>query len=212
VPLANRMFEVNRGIGGSQVLIARNIQQTRHDRRNVCKQWAIFWPYAVEKGTQLSRRNCRFVLFRWASIDDHRAGLAGERRIRSMNWFRSSLRSFAYIALFALALQVVVSFGHVHRDDLGLPLRIQAGQAGILILTDETGRPTGPADRDHYPASDQYCPICASIALIATGAPSLPPILVVPESVLRFSPSEKPTHDPRPQFALSFQARGPPIV
>jgi hypothetical protein len=129
-----------------------------------------------------------------------------------MNWFRSSLRSFAYIALFALALQVVVSFGHGHRDDPGLQPRIQAGQTRILILTDETGRPTGPADRDHHPASDKYCPICASIALIGTGAPSLPPILVVPQSVVRFSPSEKPTHDPRPQFALSFQARGPPIV
>jgi hypothetical protein len=129
-----------------------------------------------------------------------------------MNWFRSTLRSFAYMALFALALQVVVSFGHVHRDDLGLPPRIQASQTGILILTDETGTPTGPADRDHHPASDQYCLICASIALIGTGAPSLPPILVVPESGLRFSPSGKPTHDPRPQFALSFQARGPPTV
>jgi hypothetical protein len=129
-----------------------------------------------------------------------------------MNCFRSNLRSSAYIALFALALQVVVSFGHVRRDDLGLPPRIQAGQTRILVLTDETGRPTGPADWDHHPASDQYCPICASIALIGTGAPSLPPILVVPQSVLRFSQSEKPTHDPGPQFALSFQARGPPIV
>jgi hypothetical protein len=104
-------------------------------------------------------------------------------------------------------LQVVVSFGHVDRQDLGLAPLIEAGQA--RILTDETGI---PADRDHHPASDQYCPICASIALIGTGAPSLSPVLIVPDSVLRFSPSEKPTHRPRPQFALSFQARGPPIA
>jgi hypothetical protein len=127
-----------------------------------------------------------------------------------MNWFRSNIRSWTWSALFALTLQMAVSFGHVDRHDLGLAPPIEASQARISI--DGTGIPTVRADRDHYPASDQYCPICASIALIGTGAPSLPPILIVPESVVRFSPSEKPTHGPRPQFALSFQARGPPIV
>jgi hypothetical protein len=127
-----------------------------------------------------------------------------------MNWFRSNIRSWTWSTLFALTLQMAVSFGHVDRHDIGLAPLFEASQARILIY--ETGTPAVPPDRDHHPASDQYCPICASIALIGTGAPSLPPILIVPESVVRFSPSEKPTHGPRPQFAFSFQARGPPII
>src|SRR4029077_17977624 len=39
----------------------------------------------------------------------------------SMNWVRSTIRPFAHLALFALALQMIVSFGHMHPDDLGLP-------------------------------------------------------------------------------------------
>ena len=38
-----------------------------------------------------------------------------------MHWFRSKIRSCGRLALFALALQMIVSFGHMHRDDLGLP-------------------------------------------------------------------------------------------
>ena len=38
-----------------------------------------------------------------------------------MHWFRSRMRSCGRLALFALALQMVLSFGHMHRDDLGLP-------------------------------------------------------------------------------------------
>jgi len=127
-----------------------------------------------------------------------------------MNWVRSNSKSGAWFALFALTLQMAVSFGHMHRDDLGLPPAIKAGQA--LALTDATGAPAGPADEDHHPASDHYCPICASIALIGTGAPSVAPVLVVPTSMVRFSPSEKPIYLQHPQFTLSFQARGPPSI
>ena len=114
------------------------------------------------------------------------------------------------MALFALTLQMAVSFGHMHRDELGLPPAIKAGQA--LALTDATGAPAGPADEDHHPAPDHYCPICASIALIGTGAPAVAPVLIVPLSVVHFSPFEKPAGRLRPQITLSFQARGPPII
>ena len=127
-----------------------------------------------------------------------------------MNWVRSNSKSGAWFALFALTLQMAVSFGHMHRDDLGLPPAIKAGQA--LALTDATGAPAGPADEDHHPASDHYCPICASIALIGTGAPAVAPVLIVPLSVVHFSPLETPADRLRPQITLSFQARGPPII
>jgi len=127
-----------------------------------------------------------------------------------MHWFRSNIQSSAWLALIALTLQMAVSFGHMHRHDLGLPPLIKAGQTHTL--TDETEAPAGPADQDHHPAPDHYCPICASLALIGTGAPALAPVLIVPTSIVRFSPPEKAAYLPRPQFTPSFQARGPPII
>lgn len=113
------------------------------------------------------------------------------------------------MALFALAFQMAVSFGHMHRDDLGLPplpsfVQIQTGSVAV-------DAPAHPANQGDHPATpDDYCPICASMALVATALPSLPPLLIVPEPIRRVWPSEAPAHSVSLQLALSFQARGPP--
>ena len=125
-----------------------------------------------------------------------------------MNWFRATIRPFARLALFALAIQMVVSFGHMHPDDLGLsPLatahwaHFPSGAAQAL---------TGPTDRDRYPSSDDYCPVCASIALLATGAPSLPPTMVAPPPIYRVWSSPASLYLVATQATFSFQARAPP--
>ena len=126
-----------------------------------------------------------------------------------MNWFRSNIRSWAWLALFALALQTVVSFGHVHRDDLGLTPLTEAGHVWVV---EAKAALAGPSDQDHQPGPNHDCPICASIALLSTGAPALVPALVVPVSVVRFAPFQRPIYRLQPQFAFSFRARGPPII
>jgi len=126
-----------------------------------------------------------------------------------MNWFRSKIRSSAQLALFALAFQIVVSFGHMHRDDLGLPPLPSSDNAQTASIT----TPAPVTDSDHHPASsDDYCPICASMQLIATALPSLPPVLWVPEPIRRVWPAEVPAQVFSPQIALSFQARAPPTA
>ncbi len=127
-----------------------------------------------------------------------------------MDWFRSKIRSCARLALFALAVQMAVSFGHMHRNDLGLPPLAQADQTQFASGT--TDAPAGPADQDHHPAPDDYCPICASMALLATGLQSLPPMLVVPTSIPRVWASQTAARSASPQVALSFQARAPPVA
>jgi Protein of unknown function (DUF2946) len=127
-----------------------------------------------------------------------------------MDWFRANIRSGTWLALLALTLQMAVSFGHMHRHDLGLPPLIKADQT--QTLTDDAATPAGPGDQDHHSGPDHYCPICASIALIGTGAPALAPVLVVPTSIVRVSLSEKPLYLRRSRLALSFQARGPPSL
>jgi hypothetical protein len=132
---------------------------------------------------------------------------AGGRRRKSMNWFRSRIQSGARLMLFALVFQMAVSFGHMHRDDLGLP---PLPESDDVRSASQIPGPT--AARDHRPASDDYCPICASMVLIATAVPSLPPVLIVPEPIRREWSSEMPAGGVSLEVALSFQARASPAV
>jgi hypothetical protein len=126
----------------------------------------------------------------------------------SMNWVRSTIRPFARLALFALALQMVVSFGHMHPDDLGLSSLATAHWAHFPSSAAQSL--TGPTDRDQYPSSDDYCPICASMALLATGAPSLPPAILVPPLISRVLSSPIALYLGATRTVFSFQARAPP--
>jgi len=109
--------------------------------------------------------------------------------------------------LFALVFQMAVSFGHMHRDDLGLPPLPASDHARSA-----SQELAPPAARHHHPGSDDYCPICASMVLIATAVPSLPPVLLMPESIRPEWPSEMPASGVSLELALSFQARAPPAL
>jgi hypothetical protein len=134
--------------------------------------------------------------------------LAGVRVNQLMYWFRSRIRSFAQLALFGLAVQMVVSFGHMHRDDLGLPPLATAHWAHFLSSAAQAV--AGPAGRDQYPLSQDYCPICASMALLATGAPSLLPVVVAPPLISSIWSSPASLYLVATQAIFSFQARAPP--
>jgi hypothetical protein len=114
------------------------------------------------------------------------------------------------LALFALAVQMVLSFGHMHRDDLGLPPLAGTDQTSLASNTVPGSQ--APTGQQHQPASDDYCPICASIALLASWMPVLPPVLVTPGPIRRVWLPLAAWHAPPPQFSLSFQARAPPVV
>ena len=105
---------------------------------------------------------------------------------------------------------MVVSFGHMHRDDLGLPPLATAHWAHFPSGVAQAL--TGPADQDQYPLSDDYCPICASIALLATGAPPLPPVTVTPPLISLVWSSPTSLYLAATQAIFSFQARAPPLA
>jgi hypothetical protein len=125
-----------------------------------------------------------------------------------MGWVSRHKRNGALLALAALALQLALSFGHMHRDDLGLPPLSTADQTLNAFAT--VASPTGPADQGQQPASDDYCAICASMALIATATPSLPPVLIVPTPIRHVWQVQTASREVAAKIALSFQARGPP--
>jgi Protein of unknown function (DUF2946) len=130
------------------------------------------------------------------------------QRLEIMKRLRSRPRSCTQLALFALAAQIVLSFGHMHRDDLGLSLLRVSHETQI---TSGTADAVGSADQDHHPASDDYCPICVSVGLVATALLSLPPVLVEPVSMRRERLSETSVQRPSIQIWRSFQARAPPV-
>jgi hypothetical protein len=86
-----------------------------------------------------------------------------------MQWFRLNRRWGSYAALLALGLQLVLSFGHLHLDDLsiGLPGATQAANSG------HPGKLPGSV-----PDADEFCAICAVISMSGSLVIPQPPALV----------------------------------
>jgi hypothetical protein len=126
-----------------------------------------------------------------------------------MHWFRSQIGG-TWVALFALALQMAVSFGHLHADELGASFagsdRMQSASAVVTQASPHQ------ADHEHSPAPDDYCPVCASMALVGTAIASSPPTPTLPMAVRYFWPSPVPATGAGLRLTLSFQARAPPSV
>src|SRR5947209_6130303 len=72
-----------------------------------------------------------------------------------MGWFRSKGRWTSCCAIFALAVQLVLSFGHIHLNNARAAV-LGASSIGQSTLPDRTDAPIGPSN-------DQYCAICASL-------------------------------------------------
>jgi hypothetical protein len=122
-----------------------------------------------------------------------------------MVWVRSRLKASAWVALFAIAFQLALSFGHVHLD------RISAfPQQKSAHAADSSSAATLSAT-DELPASENdECAICALIALAHSLIAPHPASLAVP---MHF---ELVRHEAVPGFQLaqltlrSFHARAPP--
>src|SRR5579871_3321361 len=90
-----------------------------------------------------------------------------------MRWFRAHLQLGSRLALFALAIQLVLTFGHVHGVSAG------AAESALSALTHQADNSATPGNSSGK-ASDYDCPICALIQLASTSSASAPPVLPVP--------------------------------
>jgi len=117
-------------------------------------------------------------------------------------------RRVAWLALFALWLQLGLSFGHTHPEDFfGLGGH---KQAQLTAAHTSPGAPSGPiADVLGHEAT---CSICASISLVGTVVVPIPPV-VAPARFERGAPPPLYDHPVvfRPPHLL-FQTRAPPVV
>jgi hypothetical protein len=115
----------------------------------------------------------------------------------------------SWLALFALAFQLAVSFGHVHLDTKGSGLALAL--AGAQAPTGADG--ASPSGSDETPApADDYCAVCALIHLASNMVAAQAPALPVPAL---FGLTQG---DPPAQFGLTarghapFAARAPPTA
>src|SRR5262245_10809905 len=127
-----------------------------------------------------------------------------------MNWFRTRARLGAYLALFALAFQLAVSFGHVHLERVAPVAAGASALAGAPPSPDDLNAPSNPAGREHL--ADDRCPICTLIhlagALMSAEMPSLPLPAVFGQ--LRLEAAAE--FDLTASHAALFRARAPPIA
>ena len=139
-----------------------------------------------------------------------------------MKWFRKHIKTGSRLALFALAVQFVLSFGHFHpiaaaqaapavQTGLSLLDLAYIGTSATPDLAVQVTAPAPPArpNNDRHPAD--HCAICAVISLASSMLFTAPPVLLLPEAV------ELLFHTTNAEFIhlksapAAFHSRAPPL-
>ena len=131
-----------------------------------------------------------------------------------MKWLRSNIKHGSRLALFALALQFGLSFGHFHEGAARAAAAAQSGSANSLSPTDTVSedaqqRPASNHDSDQQ--QGDVCAICAVLALANTMLFATPPLLLLPQAIeiLYLSTDAEFIH--LNSARVAFQPRAPPL-
>jgi hypothetical protein len=133
-----------------------------------------------------------------------------------MKWFRSNIKHGARLALFALAVQFALSFGHFHllaATQAAPAVQSSLAQAdaakGFAVAGDQATQQS-PANPDPDQQSGDPCAICAVIAMASTVLFATPPLLLLPQAVefLYLTTDAEFAH--LKSAGASFQPRAPP--
>jgi hypothetical protein len=118
-----------------------------------------------------------------------------------MRWFRTNGQFGARLALIALALQLLLTFGHVHAP----------AALGFTVQTSQSNG-TAPQGPSHNGLADSDCPTCALIQLSAISAPSVAPELPTPVAIDFVAPRPSTEVAVATAPPASFRARAPPAA
>jgi hypothetical protein len=149
---------------------------------------------------------CSVMVRRWRAAVAKVMGRSRTPAALKMHWIRSNIRFGSRVALVALALQIVLSFGHVHlcAADPDAPAQVSIGTAA-------GGADQGPTNKADG-ADDAFCPLCASMQLIAGSVTAAGPALPLPAQLgsTGFQAPAEPAL--LPSLRALFNARAPPPV
>ena len=114
-------------------------------------------------------------------------------------------KGIAGLGLFALLLQLVLSFAHVHVRDL---IVLHGRSVVTAQASTASHQPAGG-----LPDTDDDCPVCAAMRLTASGIVPLAPIAAGPAEFVAFVPQlpVAAINPPRAPHTL-FQTRAPPLA
>lgn len=122
-----------------------------------------------------------------------------------MRWLRGRLQQGSWLALLALAINLALSFGHLH-------LALRDGRTGGLLRAHATAVQKSGAAGDHDRSrADDLCPICMAAGALGSALASLPPSLEVPIALGVESRDPAPQWTTRQSAHTAFWSRGPPL-
>lgn len=130
-----------------------------------------------------------------------------------MKWFRQNIRTGSRLALFALALQFVLSFGHFHSNGAHaapamLTLADRAHEQGITPYSSaEKQQP----DHDDHHRSNEPCAVCTAASMANQMVFATPAALPLPDAteLLCLAPEAEFARPASPWPA--FRSRAPPV-
>ncbi len=123
-----------------------------------------------------------------------------------MQWIRKKLSFGSRLALLALAIQLALSFGHVHPDDV----RTVSPAAVANLQTPESGSGKAPTDGDRNHAGHDFCAICAALSLTSSSVLPTVALLVTPAAHrVDWADDDHARRILSAQY-FPFQARAPP--
>ena len=141
-----------------------------------------------------------------------------------MKWFRSNIKYGSRLALLALAIQFVLSFGHFHGVAAQASPAIQSSQIQSSPGPFEASRASGLAATEmasqpvqrQKPGSDRDsdsdgCAICAVMAMANAVLFATPPLLELPQAVELLYLTTDAEFIHLNSVRVAFQPRAPPI-
>jgi hypothetical protein len=122
-----------------------------------------------------------------------------------MGWFRANRRIGGGLALIALVIHLVLSFGHLH------VVTSKSAVAALASAEQAVSIPHAPAEPLTHPGIADSCAICANIHLAASLLVAWSAWLLPLQAEQELPGSIGPTNRPA-SLGTAVQARAPPIA
>jgi len=122
-----------------------------------------------------------------------------------MNWLRANIRQATSFALLALAINLALSFGHIHLEGF----RGGETNAGVLLSAISHAQSRQPDRHKGHP--DDLCPICMARAALGTGLAAAAPVLSFDLAYVTLEPAFDAGLAIPQRPRANFQSRGPPL-
>ncbi len=122
-----------------------------------------------------------------------------------MGWVHRQKRHGVALALIALVVQIVVTFGHVHLR--GTAQNAPAAITHSTVRADKNSQTPRP-----IPENEDYCALCASIFLASTAFATAPPELPLCANFELVEHSSNAAAAATSRQHLGFRSRAPPAA